>query len=122
MTSSSPHENILNNSIKHNDDNIILNKEDSLKSNNFLNKKTGRNKKNNQKIIQPFYGNQCNICLEYDKYTSNKCIICFVCNAKCHFDCYIQLYPNEQIDSPTAFTCHRCKETGINENDFQKEK
>lgn len=66
-------------------------------------------------------GKQCDICLEYDKYTLTKCIKCAVCNSYCHFKCYQEHF--DQCDtnesSLSCFICARCTDSQTEGSNYQ---
>lgn len=102
------------NNTKFKDETDISSIDDYQETNTFLKKKT------KSESLLPTWGSslhsaaqigqQCDICLEYDKYTLTKCIKCSVCEAYCHLKCYQEHFEPIAIESPSYFICSRCNE------------
>jgi len=55
------------------------------------------------------FGNRCTICLEYEKYSKEKCMKCKKCNNYFHKQCYLYNFPNSNIKNENNFICDKCK-------------
>ena len=66
-------------------------------------------------------GNRCSICLEYDKYSKEKCIKCKNCNSTFHYKCYKDNYISNvtSIENTNNFICERCNLNKDNFNSIQ---
>ena len=56
------------------------------------------------------FGNRCSICLEYEKYSKEKCIKCINCNSTFHPKCYLdnKISNITSIENLNNFICERC--------------
>jgi hypothetical protein len=57
------------------------------------------------------FGNRCTICLEYEKYTQDKCMKCIKCNSYFHKKCYIYNFPKSNLRKRNKFICYKCRKT-----------
>ena len=82
----------------------------------------------NHKTKRPIYnsdpselGNRCSICLEYEKYSKEKCIKCINCNSTFHVKCYLdnKISNITSIENLNEFICERCKLNKENYNSIQ---
>ena len=49
------------------------------------------------------FGNRCTICLEYEKYSKEKCMKCKKCNNYFHKQCYLYNFPNSNIKNEIIY-------------------
>ena len=82
----------------------------------------------NHKTKRPIYnsdpselGNRCSICLEYEKYSKEKCIKCINCNSTFHVKCYLdnKISNITSIENLNNFICERCNLNKENYNSIQ---
>ena len=57
------------------------------------------------------FGNRCTICLEYEKYSKEKCMKCIKCNSYFHKKCYLYNFLKPNMKEENNFICHKCKTT-----------
>ena len=87
-------------------------------SKSLLNHKTKRSIYNSDPSE---FGNRCSICLEYEKYSKEKCIKCINCNSTFHVKCYLdnKISNITSIENLNNFICERCNLNKENYNSIQ---